>query len=436
VSSPLTSCRSHFVPPIPFLDNSQDKNAVAEVRELVQSYMVQARTIILVVVPSTQDVATVEALEWAAQYDPTGERTIGCMTKPDLIDPGAEAETIAVLTNRRKPLKLGYVMLRNRNQREVSECVANAEAIRREAAFFEASPAFSQVDRSLLGVEKLTAKLTSVLVSRIYSALPSMRNEIIRKLERTTAELAELGTGAGSTEGEASLTLVRVVFEYHGLLQDACQGRYVDKRLWSAKARLCTRAQGLYDAFKSEVTAARPDFDNEVVAQVATEIRDSRGRELPGFLNPRIFESRVARFVEDWRPASARLITALRKMVVEVTSELATAIAPEFPNLRSRVRELAGDSVRQLEDDGRGEVASVFARETEGVFTMNEQFLTEVNAKRLARFDQAVIVALARAGRDSRSPSREKDVATLIRGWVRPQRRRPDTRRRPARAPC
>lgn len=254
---------------------SQDRSAMAEVRDLVQSYMEQERTICLIMVPSTQDIATNEAIEWAQRFDPTGERTIGCMTKPDLVDPGAEGEVIAVLTNQRKPLTLGYVMLRNRNQREVAEGISTAEARRREMAFFESSPAFSEVDRSLLGVEQLTAKLTSVLVSRIYSALPSMRNEIIRKLERTTVELDELGQGAGSSEAEASMTLMRLIFEYHGLLQDTCQGRYVDKRLWSSKARLCTRAHALYDEFKAEVAETRPDFGHVVVEQVEQEIRDS-----------------------------------------------------------------------------------------------------------------------------------------------------------------
>lgn len=391
---------------------------MAEVRNLVQSYMEQQRTIILVVVPSTQDVATIEALEWAARYDPSGERTIGCMTKPDLIDVGAESEVIAVLTNQRKPLTLGYVMLRNRNQREVTEGISNAEARRREASFFESSPAFSSVDSSLLGVERLTAKLTAVLVSRIYSALPSMRGEIVRKLDRATTELAELGSGSGETEGEASLTLMRLVFDYHGLLQDTCQGRYVDKRLWNSKTRLCTRAQGLYDTFKAEVTETRPDFDNAVIGEVEQEIRDSRGRELPGFLNPRIFESRVARFVEDWRASSGKLITAMRKMIVEVTGELLASIAPEFPVLRTRVREISGEAIRKLEEGARKEVSAVFHRETEGVFTMNDQFLENVNARRIARFDQAVVVALARVGRDSRNTSKEKDVATLIRSWV------------------
>ena len=44
--------------------------------------------------------------------DPSGKRTIGVLTKPDLINPGGEAEVLEVLSNNRKPLKLGYVMVK------------------------------------------------------------------------------------------------------------------------------------------------------------------------------------------------------------------------------------------------------------------------------------------------------------------------------------
>ncbi len=46
------------------------------------------------------------------KVDPSGKRTIGVLTKPDLINPGGEAEVLEVLSNNRKPLKLGYVMVK------------------------------------------------------------------------------------------------------------------------------------------------------------------------------------------------------------------------------------------------------------------------------------------------------------------------------------
>lgn len=55
-----------------------------------------------------------DILERAQKVDPRGERTIGVLTKPDLIGPGNEDEVLAVLHNVRKPLQLGYVMVKNR----------------------------------------------------------------------------------------------------------------------------------------------------------------------------------------------------------------------------------------------------------------------------------------------------------------------------------
>ncbi|CAN0414187.1 unnamed protein product, partial [Scytosiphon promiscuus] len=63
-----------------------------------------------------------------AKVDPDGKRTIGVLTKPDLINPGGEAEVLEVLSNNRKPLKLGYVMVKNRNQLQLKEGVSLKEA--------------------------------------------------------------------------------------------------------------------------------------------------------------------------------------------------------------------------------------------------------------------------------------------------------------------
>lgn len=56
-----------------------------------------------------------------SKVDPEGDRTIGVLTKPDLIGPGNEEEAAAVLKNVRKPLKLGYVMVKCRSQRDIDQ---------------------------------------------------------------------------------------------------------------------------------------------------------------------------------------------------------------------------------------------------------------------------------------------------------------------------
>lgn len=403
---------------IPFVD-SQDRSAIREVTDLIQGYVKQERTILLVVVPSTQDVATIEALEWASRADPSGNRTIGVLTKPDLIDQGAETEVAAVLSNKRKPLKLGYVMVKNRSQREVESNISVKQARRNEQKFFEEHPIFSTMDKSYFGVDNLVQKLTSILVARVYDALPGMRDEISKMLEKTTEELDKLGKGAGTTPAEASMTLMRIIFEYNNLLTESSAGRYVDKRLWAPKLRLCTRVRDAYDEFKETIENTRPPFegDSAFLEEVEREIRNSRGRELPGFMNPRIFESRVARYVEDWREASSKLISEVRRLVSEVANDLLQSLAPEFPGLRNRLHDIIADVARGLEMTARDEIESVFEREIGQPFTMNDQFLSAVNAKRMERFDEAVKLALSRVSRDGRGNIRENNVSDMLRAW-------------------
>lgn len=75
-----------------------------------------------------QDIATVDILERAQGVDPVGERTVGVLTKTDLIGPGGEDEVLAVVNNVRKPLALGYVMLKNRSQRDLMDNISTQQA--------------------------------------------------------------------------------------------------------------------------------------------------------------------------------------------------------------------------------------------------------------------------------------------------------------------
>lgn len=106
----------------------QTITAIEQVNRLIKSYLLDQRTIILAVIPANQDIATVDILERAQGVDPTGQRTIGVLTKTDLVGPGNEEEVLAVANNIRKPLHLGYIMLKNRSQKEIMENISTTKA--------------------------------------------------------------------------------------------------------------------------------------------------------------------------------------------------------------------------------------------------------------------------------------------------------------------
>ena len=50
------------------------------------------------------------------------------LTKIDLINPGGEEEVLSVVNNVRKPLKLGYIMVKNRSQLDLNNKMTTLQA--------------------------------------------------------------------------------------------------------------------------------------------------------------------------------------------------------------------------------------------------------------------------------------------------------------------
>lgn len=73
----------------------------------------------MAVCPANDDIANADALRIARQVDRTRERTIGVLTKIDLMDEGTNM--LDVIRGKVYPLKLGFVPVVCRNQKDILE---------------------------------------------------------------------------------------------------------------------------------------------------------------------------------------------------------------------------------------------------------------------------------------------------------------------------
>ena len=73
------------------------KSDIEVVRNMVITYMKNPRSVILAVIPANVDIANQEILEMADECDKQGERTLGVLTKPDLVDRGAENRIVDLI---------------------------------------------------------------------------------------------------------------------------------------------------------------------------------------------------------------------------------------------------------------------------------------------------------------------------------------------------
>ncbi len=85
---------------------------------MARTYVKGENSIILAVSPANADLATSDALRMSREVDPAGERTIGVLTKIDIMDPGTDAREI--LTNSAVRLRNGWVGVVNRGQADLN----------------------------------------------------------------------------------------------------------------------------------------------------------------------------------------------------------------------------------------------------------------------------------------------------------------------------
>lgn len=87
---------------------AQPKDIEAQIVDLIKFYIENPNSVILTVLPANVDLATSDALKLALSVDPSGERTIGVVTKLDLMDEGTSA--VNLIQGKIFPLRLGKLV--------------------------------------------------------------------------------------------------------------------------------------------------------------------------------------------------------------------------------------------------------------------------------------------------------------------------------------
>jgi hypothetical protein len=108
---------------------------------MVTAYIEKPRTIILAVVQAGNDIANQSIIRKSKAFDKDGRRTVGVITKPDLINWGAEAR-IALLSKGldTTKLKLGFYLLKNPTPNELKDGITAGQRETNEMRFFTSSP--------------------------------------------------------------------------------------------------------------------------------------------------------------------------------------------------------------------------------------------------------------------------------------------------------
>jgi GTPase SAR1 family protein len=227
-------------------ENPDDMELVAN---LVDGYLESSGTIILTVVPASNDIDTQSIIQRARKFDKEEVRTVGIITKPDLINKGTESRVAALAENLdRVKLKLGVFLLKNPSPAELGEGMSLAKRQQQEARFFNSSLwAEQHLDKSRIGIARLRTFLQQLIADHIDRELPKVRKEVEALLTATERQLVQIGPERSSV-GQMRVFLTQMSMDFYTLTKDAVDGNYLrrDASFFPAAPEIGTRlrAQG------------------------------------------------------------------------------------------------------------------------------------------------------------------------------------------------
>uniref|UniRef100_A0A3B4F7B1 Interferon-induced GTP-binding protein Mx n=1 Tax=Pundamilia nyererei TaxID=303518 RepID=A0A3B4F7B1_9CICH len=171
---------------VPVGDQPQDIEH--QIRDMLLQFITKESCLILAVTPANTDLANSDALKIAKEVDPQGLRTIGVITKLDLMDEGTDARDI--LENKLLPLRRGYIGVVNRSQKDIDGKKDIRAALAAERKFFLSHPAYRHIAERM-GTPHLQKSLNQQLTNHIRDTLPGLRSKLQSQLLSLEKEVEE-----------------------------------------------------------------------------------------------------------------------------------------------------------------------------------------------------------------------------------------------------
>lgn len=253
--------------------SNRDKELV---RNMVKRYIKDSRTVILAVLPSNVDVATQEILSLAEEADKAGDRTLGILTKADLLtEQTAKSAAVSLVQGNRKPLKLGYHVVTNRGGDDLGEEDDVFTALREREAMFLKHP-WDRLPEDCIGISALRVRLSDLLGEITDRAFPKLRAETRDRLAAAEKKLQDLGAPR-QTEREQQQYLVGIASNYQALVRAALDADYsAHRELAKQKLRLITAVVNVTEQFSHDFDSfARTYFYQSEVGVTAENPREA-----------------------------------------------------------------------------------------------------------------------------------------------------------------
>lgn len=375
----------------------QPSDIEARIRTMIMSYIKVPSCLILAVTPANSDLANSDALQIAGNADPDGLRTIGIITKLDIMDRGTDARNL--LLGKVIPLKLGYVGVVNRSQEDIMLNRSIKDALIAEEKFFRSRPVYNGLaDRC--GVPQLAKKLNQILVQHIKAVLPGLKSRISSALVSVAKEHASYGEITESKAGQGAL-LLNILSKYSEAFSSMVEGKNEEMSTseLSGGARIHYIFQSIFVKSLEDVDPCEDLTDDDI----RTAIQNATGPKSALFVPEVPFEVLIRRQIARLLDPSLQCARFIYDELMKISHRCLVNELQRFPVLRKRMDEVIGNFLREGLEPSETMIGHIIEMEMDYINTSHPNFVGG---------SKAVEIALQQV-KSSRVPlpiSRQKDA--------------------------
>lgn len=348
----------------------QPSDIEKQTRTLISEYIAKPNSIVLAVSPANVDIVNSEALKLARHVDPMGRRTIGVLTKLDLMDHGTNA--LDILSGRVYPLKLGFIGVVNRSQQDIQTNKPMSEALKSEAEFFRHHPAYRNM-ATRCGTQYLAKTLNTTLMAHIRDRLPDIKARLNTLMGQTQQELASYGSKQFSGKEHRGSLILQLMTRFATSFISSIDGTSSE----ISTKELCGGAR-IYYIFNSVFGNSLETIDpthNLSVLDIRTAIRNSTGPRPSLFVPELAFDLLVKPQIKLLEIPSQRCVELVYEELIKICHTCGSTELSRFPRLQGKLIEVVSDLLRERLGPCSNYVESLIAIQRAYINTNHPNFL-------------------------------------------------------------
>ncbi|XP_046882913.1 dynamin-3-like [Hypomesus transpacificus] len=346
-----------------------------QIRDMIMQFICRESCLILAVTPANSDLANSDALKLAKDVDPQGQRTIGVITKLDLMDEGTDAREI--LENKLLPLRRGYIGVVNRSQKDIDGRKDIKAALAAERKFFLSHPSYRHMADGM-GTPRLQKILNQQLTNHIRDTLPAFRSKLQTQLLALDKEAEEYRHFRPDDPSRKTKALLQMVQQFSVDFEKRIEGSgdQVDTVELSGGAKI---NRIFHERFPFELVKMECD-EKEMRREISYAIKNIHGIRTGLFTPDMAFEAIVKKQIVKLKKPCIQCVDMVIQELINTVRQCTNKLE-SFPRLREETERIVTSHIRDRESRAKDQVLLLIDVQLSYINTNHEDFIGFANAQ-------------------------------------------------------